>query len=301
MNIQEVSKEIFENGGSDNYYKFSVIKDLRNCPRWLQWSNKRHCNFQKTITSEHWASNIFSSIISVAVKYRLSNIIFKSHRFGLKPFIQNIVDEFAIHTIGIMIGTTGLSSKYILVLSSESIIDELFLKKAATPSARNMVQNEINTLTLLENEKNLSFVFPQILKSGGDWMLIKEVRGRFGRHTDWTDLHTKFVRDMYSLPKERAITGEHFDYQDASTFLPLLPEYVELFPSHGDFTPWNTSLRDNRLGVIDWELYRLRPFGYDFCHFHVQYMVMNTDLRSDEIYNKLSDNTEKIYTIFCRT
>jgi thiamine kinase-like enzyme len=75
----------------------------------------------------------------------------------------------------------------------------------------------------------------------------------------------------------------------------ILPEQIQLTYSHGDFTPWNTSVFKEELYVIDWELFGKRPLGYDIFHFHVQPLIMNTAYDASTIYTHVARELEPLY------
>jgi thymidylate kinase len=45
--------------------------------------------------------------------------------------------------------------------------------------------------------------------------------------------------------------------------------------AHGDFTPWNTFVNNEKIAIIDWEFAKIdMPLGFDFFHFHMQSGIM---------------------------
>ena len=60
--------------------------------------------------------------------------------------------------------------------------------------------------------------------------------------------------------------------------------------AHGDFTPWNMYLNDNKIALYDWEMHReSAPAFYDLFHFHYQSGILMEHIDHEMIQNKIKE------------
>jgi len=78
---------------------------------------------------------------------------------------------------------------------------------------------------------------------------------------------------------------------------------IAVAAAHGDFTPWNILMRNNRLCVIDWELYRTElPGLYDLFHFQYQSMTMLGNQGFNLIRREIDATLQQYdWATFCET
>jgi hypothetical protein len=186
-----------------------------------------------------------------------------------------LFEDYEVKSIGVMLGQTGPSAKNIVILDTVSG-DILFLKVAKSMLSYELIRKEKEALKFL-SEKEVSFVTPNLLDSGESYLLTTSI-GTIIQSKVWSNLHSAFIKELNSLHSIKTLPREFLKSEIEAERLYLLPESIELFCSHGDLTPWNMTLIDDKLHIIDWEMFGLRPIAYDLFHFHIQGLIMNTDM-----------------------
>lgn len=169
-----------------------------------------------------------------------------------------------------------------------------FAKVSRNPAVAELLTREAETLRNLESLDLQSAVTPHVLFSGqvnGATVLVTDTL-----KTRRSRMSTKFQANHLSFLRELALKGtsssasenpisllanklsrveRHLsvDWQRrlSSAVKTLFAPDVDLGPlslSHGDFTPWNTFIVDDRLYVFDWEYAaQNQPFGGDIIQF----------------------------------
>ena len=267
---------------------FLIIKDFKGDERWMQSFNSRRPVYLQTVSSNKMKIFIYKKIIKILFCTGLQSILFTKKTFIIEQDAQRLFSALGVSDIGVMLGQTGPSAKNILVLGTLDN-DILYLKVVKGVLSRAMIKNESEALCLLR-EKNLSFKIPELLEYRDNYLLVKSI-GEMSHFTRWNELSSHAVSDLEEIkPACTVKTADYFKETRDSRHLMLLPDTIKLVCSHGDFTPWNITANSDQLYIIDWEMFGKRPIGYDFFHFHIQSLIMNSLDSAEDIFRLLNGN-----------
>ena len=280
--LNEFSWPYQETKVNSNVVEFFEIRDINGKLRWLQSTESRKPDFLLTLTSKRITAVVYKVLVQVCFKMNLQGKIFNRIELTLCQDAKNLFNLYRVKSIAVMLGMTGPSAKNILILHTET--DKiLYLKSAKSKLSFSLIKTEYNALKLLEGI-DISFATPLVLDIGNEFLLTSSV-GQIKQTRKWVEVHTNLLRDLYKLGIEVVSTKEFFQYNFPDGYLGILDDKIEVAYSHGDFTPWNMTIKQGQLQVIDWEMFGLRPLGYDYFHFHIQTQIMNTMNDADFILN----------------
>jgi tRNA A-37 threonylcarbamoyl transferase component Bud32 len=271
--------------------EFFEIRDFKGQLRWLQSINTIKPDFLLTLNSKRVSVSVYKILVQFCFQLNLQRYFFKSTKL---PFCQDakvLFEEYKVKSIGVMLGMTGPSAKNVYVLNT-SVHGVLFLKTAKSNMSFSLIEREAKALTML-NKKAVSFKTPYLLDTGKEFLLTTSM-GAITQSRKWSGLHSDLINDLYSLGVERCSLQDFLGGEVDDRYLTVLGDTIDITYSHGDLTPWNLTLKQGQLHVIDWEMFGLRPLGYDFFHFHIQTQIMNTKNKAENIVNFI-DKTYQIY------
>ena len=156
-------------------------------------------------------------------------------------------------------GSPGIEQKISILGYDNSVHTPFFAKFSQKPEAKILNCNEIKIYQSLKN----SFLTPQLLdyKIHPEYVYLKTEFVE-GKRPKTTELTMPIVELCLQL-KEYHLTTLQFDNQGLRIAL-----------SHGDFCPWNILIQDNRMKLIDWELAKDRPLGFDLFTYICQVSLL---------------------------
>lgn len=148
-------------------------------------------------------------------------------------------------------GTPGVEQK-ISILGYEDGVP-FFAKYSEKPAARQLTKNEVMVYRMLDK----TGLTPGLLGSheGDDccWLKAEYVKGK---HPDAQTITDNIVDLAISLASYHL--GENTEGE------------LKTCLSHGDFCPWNMLVSDGKIRLIDWEVAKERPLGFDLFTFICQ-------------------------------
>ncbi|MBL4704830.1 MAG: hypothetical protein JKY54_09930 [Flavobacteriales bacterium] len=173
--------------------------------------------------------------------------------------------------------------------------DLQFIKFSSNRQTLGLMKNELRMNRVWRMKELETAVFPQVQKFS-DKSIISLKTKPIDAESNWTKQHANFIMEITdkSIHQVSYKTSEMYvNVQEnlgiiktysknligSSYLLNALTElhekmhYAELLfaHSHGDFTPWNSSVSDDKLYIIDLEHASMgRPILHDFFHFHFQ-------------------------------
>ncbi len=210
--------------------------------------------------------------------------------FITKP--ENPGDQSALHDmrtpVAVCEGVPGPLRK--VVVTTRDANGDRFFKVAGTRFAAKSIQNETHTLAalkgsglapalLLQDPANPPKWFAQEGLSGVraqtdlnapvlSWLTSVAVRGHERRPLEEVLAELSCNKGTAPLHRDFQTLSSTLELQLAGTHLPCTP-------SHGDFTPWNTRVQNDKLIAFDWEFYKKStPALFDLFHFELQTGVL---------------------------
>lgn len=236
--------------------------------------------------------------------------------YRLTAKLQALVDELfgrgaAFALFG---GTPCVHQKATLQLSRDGRILG-YLKLCNHPGVFQLFDHEQQILTELQ-QKNVTGI-PRCLGCGaledGLWYFAQstEKTGQSRVLHDWTPLHTEFIRQLaeksaITMPFEGTAFCEalsqlqmHLHWlpeQGRQMVTQALNEVMDFYRGkevtfsayHGDFTPWNMFVEQNKLFVFDWEYAQQSyPPGLDYYHYMTQSAIFERHADTEAIWQMM--------------
>lgn len=144
---------------------------------------------------------------------------------------------------------------------------DLDLKSVDIPKVLTLQQNEKFTLMVTDSVKSSAHIVS---------LEINELHIRFLRELYRKTYVPGGVAALYSLEDRLVmidgVAGAIWLERMRKGIATVRPHICKLTLTfaHGDFTPWNTFIQDDRLYVFDWEYAQSEyPMGYDYVHFRL--------------------------------
>lgn len=212
-------------------------------------------------------------------------------RIRLTKF-KDIADHFADPEVSTayFTGTSGPHRKTTaqFMASTGQILG--YAKITRQPKITKFVKNEARVLSDISTLGLQTVILPNVIAFHSDeqkTLLVTDTRktARSQSPTTFTKAHRDFLQELYSRTESRSAlalfnTIREIAQRNAPEWrdrllagLAVLEPFVNYLPtcrSHGDFTPWNCFLVDQKLYVFDWEYsHSAYPVGYDFVNFQI--------------------------------
>ncbi|MEZ0486661.1 phosphotransferase [Fibrella aquatica] len=269
--------------------------------RWVWPSASNQPDFLRFYHAGSRRARWFVWVVRLLFRLKLDNLLvqnritFYTTETGFELLQRTQVCRWALFT-----GTAGPNRKLVIWYNTKDG-ESHFLKIALSPNAEANLRQEATALQQMQQTPFRQIMTSALLSFSGN-ALIQQDMGAAGNKpiTQLTDLPygtmQEFVsRNWHTKPLQQA----DFWTQALDTLVTLrvkndsrIPvslidkleklmlsiddqQPVALAAAHGDFTPWNSMLRGNKLCVIDWELYQTAlPGLYDLFHFQYQSLIM---------------------------
>ncbi|MDP2107258.1 MAG: phosphotransferase [Desulfobulbaceae bacterium] len=173
-----------------------------------------------------------------------------------------------------------------------------FAKISLSPKIKELIAHEANCIDYVQSLRLESCCIPKMLLSaeisGAQILVTNTEKTRYSKSpTVFMALHKGFLSELMSKSTKdketlagsqflldirkqaeqysiRLPTGWNTRFAEAFSKISSLAPTIkaEIVFCHGDFTPWNTFMVNNRLYVFDWEYaHKSYPPGYDLIHF----------------------------------
>lgn len=158
-------------------------------------------------------------------------------------------------------GSPGVEQKISILGYDNNTHAPFFAKFSQKTAAKNLTRNEIEIYHRLKD----SSLTPQLL----DYRIDPEyvyLKAEFveGKRPETTELTLPIVKLCLQL-KEYHLTPIHIDKHGLKIAL-----------AHGDFCPWNILIQKCHMKLIDWELAKDRPLGFDLFTYICQVSLLFT-------------------------
>lgn len=156
-------------------------------------------------------------------------------------------------------GSPGVEQKISILGYDNQKQSPFFAKFSQKPAAKELTKNEIDIYKALKDTQ----LTPQLLdcKVSEEYVYLKAeyIKGERPKSKKVTP---EILRMCLEL-KNYHLTTERSDGNG-----------LQLALSHGDFCPWNVLMYENQMKLIDWELAKDRPLGFDLFTYICQVSLL---------------------------
>lgn len=259
-------------------------------PRWIWPADLSQPVFLKFYNASSRRAKMLAWLIRTAFKFRLQRF-FASGKMKVQFAKKDLTAFTAItgSSWSLFTGTAGVN-RTVLFYGNEH-----FYKIGVGKDAAHLIRHEYRNISRLQ-ENNFSAIEMPAASYDNGVLQLKDIAGNSKRVNELTPLHWKALaelaeQDKCSAPVSTLHAWQEFENKiqaiinrndsripkgiisklqqlkatiDSSTVIPASC-------SHGDFTPWNMFVQNDRLSLIDWELSRTTmPCFFDAFHFLYQ-------------------------------
>ncbi|WP_139827919.1 nucleoside/nucleotide kinase family protein [Marivirga sericea] len=300
---------------SEHLKSYYVVKNGDGSIRWVSPVSASKPYFLAFYSITSFKSLLISIYFKVLFLFKIQALFMKKEKLDLKLEELDVFgfDEHANNEWSLFMGTIGPNNKRLLYFRNAS--DEFdFIKIPTTTNAKRIIENEARVLSHMERNGASSFNFPKMKLYRNEKLLLSDISGEAKRSMNLSSAHLNGLAEIAKIELEK---GSDENYNDVISAIggfidefssvnqqkfpsSIVRKTKELFHilskydlnmefSHGDFTPWNTYLNNNKLAVYDWELADYRTKGFDFFHFIVQKSILVERKSWKETYEEISE------------
>ncbi|MFC1831330.1 phosphotransferase family protein [Thermodesulfobacteriota bacterium] len=284
-----------------NSFPYGVIGGRSNARWWLIPLHNRHVSssalalFQPVLPSAKFIKNVASTIISLG----MSSLWAREKIYISCPAVFNDLFKVKNCSYAFFTGTDSPHRK-----TAIQIMDNVgkllgFAKVSANKPVKNLMCHEEEILNHLKTLDLKTAYIPSVLLNkeikGTSVLVIDTLKTRTSKSpVALCEPHIAFILELTKLTKSRKLLTQS-DFlkninNQAEQFRPIILNNsqkllyealrilnqqsadlpIETSSCHGDFTPWNCFLVDQKLYVFDWEYGKTScSLGYDCCNFHL--------------------------------
>lgn len=292
---------LIQKSNSRSILTFHCIHNSDGTTRWLWSAKSSQPNFIHFYNQGNFKSKIFVLAAKLSFKLGLGSF-FKQGKINIQGFeyCDPTQQNWAIFT-----GTIGPNRKAIL-RTIDDIGNVVFDKFPFTEIAKQNLENENKALSHLKaNSAERFFDFPfSISKNNSSIFSQTSLNGDHAKSVplvsqldvssfvDWVSnglKNTSPTRETFSLIPEKFDSGFIVDFEKLQSFCSNNPLTISA-PVHGDFTPWNCRMLDNRLQILDWEMYQEQGIPLeDLFHYVYQQAILVDRLSLSQIRSRIQD------------
>jgi len=258
--------------------EYIVVPGFKN-PRWIIKNDKDVINNHgKIIKPTSFQSTAIWWLAKLVGRLNFISVIFPDKIVSLSRSLERSMSIDNSNSIGIVYtGSAGCYQKFTLQILNEKKQIVSYLKVGNQSQSRDKVKREFEALQLLKKTEFTKVCIPKIirfnLENSCAALETQNIVSNGDRKVD-NLLHEDYLAllEIYNAGIETCTTVSQYissenSYKD--TVLGLLSEgfKVRIGDSHGDYTPWNRFVSDNKVKVIDWEEFSQRVMFYDLVYF----------------------------------
>ncbi len=285
---------------------FCCVNNPDGSIRWMYPEGTRHPNFLRLYNSGSLKAQAYRAIVRGAFFLgqgkRVADrriTIYARHETHLERILSALsVDGYSIFT-----GTVGENRKCVVEVHRSGRTTH-FVKIPLNRNSAQLLENENRTLAYLGRAGFRYLQIPQSACHSSGAIFLSDVKpARVKRSRRFSSLHAKALCELYQryLTVDQLGESDFFERVMQNLYLlrqrssrlqqrgmqPLFRKLEQLFrsidpaqrvhlaASHGDFTPWNTFVSEERVHAYDWELSRRdAPLLSDLFHYVIQGEVM---------------------------
>jgi thymidylate kinase len=270
----------------DLYY----FNNPNGTPRWIWPSHLSTPSFLKFYNISNTRSKLIAGMIRLAFYLKLPKMI-SSGKLSL-PIESDALDtlqEIVGHDWSMFTGTAGLNRTALFYGNGK------FIKVPVGEHARTILQVESDALNQKKNIASDSIEIPTACQKYG-MLILNDVSVGGKRISKFTNLHSHAIAEISGKNQSCEPIKCSYHWQELTATLnslltatdPRMPRglirkldqlknsinperTIPMNLAHGDFTPWNIFVKQNRISLIDWELSNSSaPCLFDLFHFIYQ-------------------------------
>lgn len=285
---------------SNNYDEYIVVPGFNN-PRWIIKNDTNIINNQGNIIKP--TSFLAYTVWEVAKfisKFDYMSLIFPNRIIATSRSLEKNILANDSNSIGIIYtGAKGEFQKFTLQVwhDSKSIVS--YLKFGNQSQSREKVEHEYYSLELLSKIKFDRVHIPKMLrfKLDSDHAMLETqniVTGQDKKVDVLLNVDYLALLEIYNESgKKNTSVSEYINDKNIykSVILDLLGEnfHINIYNSHGDYTPWNRFILDCEVKIIDWENFSKRVMCYDLVTFLFSEGVLIKKSNLNKIQKKCED------------
>lgn len=281
------------------------INNPDGSPRWLWNAQNPNPDFLKFYAINNSKAKIFSFVIKVIFSLKLQHLVFKKSKKTVKFNKQHSLYSYLNKNFALFTGTEGPNRKLILYA------EHIFIKIALSETSEAIIENEKKQLDFKQGQY---YEIPSIKFYEKGILGISDVGKLGNRENQFSTLHAKALAELYNNFGYREIkfsssgacnnidlSSSSFNKQPSAKKIPVflvqnltnikhsIAEESFMFTwSHGDFTPWNLYVGNQKIQLYDLELASIeKTFAFDVFHFVMQQGILVERLPWIHIKQKL--------------
>lgn len=317
-------KKVFNKNNKDQ--SFYIIKNKDHSIRWMIPVVMATPNFLNFYNSPTFLSKIYKIIFKLIYLVKLQSLLFDTVTVSCQSSLERYVPRsLSYDSISVFTGTSGENRKIILGLI-ENNRPVHYVKIGISRSSCINIENESKILKRLALKEFNSFEHPLITDSVQDnSIIVSNIRPEVVvSNSSFSKRHAKFIYEIGKKYSNLQTIGSLVILDEIITYINSLKdggfcdngldsnlvyrsvsrideiisnlktdELVNTSISHGDFTPWNMFLGEEKLHVYDWELSREGiPILFDYFHFIYQSNILSGDNSIDTITHLLDETSQ---------
>ena len=299
---------------------FYFINNPDGRMRWISPSDNATPAFLSLYNSTGIKAQAYKSIVKLAYKFKrqqwCSAGSFQVH--SKKPlFIKRQLQEHEADSYAIFTGTNGPNRKAIIALCKNGNASH-FLKIPLTSKAEKLVDNEYSFLRQFDTMTFKNVVVPSVTKFNNGISLssiqtknkhkkstlnrqhLSALYELYNRSAEESSIHKLPIWDSinYNIKRSKAIVPSNdLSFQQHTRLCNLLSTVEAKTPSHqlisigighGDFTPWNMYVTNDKLHLYDWEMASHKcPLLFDAFHYVFQTSILIDKVDFQQIKKRL--------------
>lgn len=266
--------------------------------RWAWPAHVKKPLFLKFYNIHSLKTKLYSAGMKTVFALGLQSLFFKTETFSITKNEGNVHDFNIEDDWALFKGTIGPNNKSVLYLNKQG--NESFIKIANTPNAQQLIHQEMEILCRLEHSQIETFEFPEVMNATAHTLQLSDVSKDAERQNYLAVPHINALIELNELTAMQMPLNELENWHDVKQTISDLQtnldermpkgmirklnqlvnsineeELIEVGTAHGDFTPWNLFVKQDKLHIYDWELADMfKPLGFDAFHFIVQQGVL---------------------------
>jgi thymidylate kinase len=288
--------------------------------RWFWASHVGKPLFLKFYHATTLRAKCFVFLVRLIFALRLQRFVFQKTRLAITQKEASPLFDFDAHW-AIFTGTTGINRKALAYTAGKE--GSFFTKITFQSDNKWLLINEYDAIQYWQKRGSQYFETPNITAKSANSLSFTEVGEGANRSEKITPLHIKALKEIAQktlrclplkfVPVYRTLREDLKSLnaqQDERLPKGMLRKLQYMFDSirpdtvvrtclsHGDFTPWNMYVGEEKLALYDWELSKpSMPLGFDAFHFIIQQGILVERKSWKAIYADIREKLAPYYDI----
>lgn len=302
--LENALLKISSPGSETMTYEFRYLPNTDGSVRWLWPAQSRKAHFLKFYHSSTFRSRLFTKLASLLFTFGFSGLVGKkliwktNRKLGL--FFRDS-SNWALFT-----GTPGPNRKAIFYTPARG-----FIKIPLGARSEDQILNEALMLAQLKELNIANIEIPEIDFLENDQVILSDVGESEVPGSLYGVQHYKALNALYLNSVRAMLPAIDSSWQKLGEEIKGLSTKAQKIPggmlsklemlyaiqsdqnnfmqciAHGDFTPWNISVKRNNCAIYDWENCQYAGLGFDFFHFHFQKGILVEHRPFSSIYKDI--------------